>query len=140
MRATVYARLFDRLTDLIPNVQTARAGTVFCALSRIPDDMAVYCHVSAVEGSMRLIELADDNGGRRGHPMPAPWLKLRVDVASGLAEVLEMEDSTGYQVIYIGGGAVSPHRPQINLFALNWLQVMVNFELRFQPVDVAVVV
>ena len=40
MRTTVYARLFDRLADLIPNLQSARAGAVFCAPPRIPDDMA----------------------------------------------------------------------------------------------------
>ena len=59
MRTTVYARLFDRLADLIPSLQSARAGAVFCAPPRIPDDMAVYCHIAAVEGDMRLIELAE---------------------------------------------------------------------------------
>lgn len=92
MRTTVYARLFDRLADLIPSLQSARAGAVFCAPPRIPDDMAVYCHIAAAEGDMRLIELADDNQ-KKGTVMPAPWLKLRVDMANKLAEVLEMEDS-----------------------------------------------
>lgn len=48
MRTTVYARLFDRLADLIPSLQSARAGAVFCAPPRIPDDMAVYCHLSLI--------------------------------------------------------------------------------------------
>lgn len=137
MRTTVYARLFDRLADLIPNLQTAPAGAVLCAPPRIPGDMAVYCHIAAVEGDMRLIELADDNN-RKGAVMPAPWLKLRVDVANRLAEVLEMEDAFGYQVIYTGGNCVNPRRAQINMYAMNWLQVMVNFELCFQPADVSV--
>ncbi|QOT82351.1 MULTISPECIES: hypothetical protein [Burkholderiales] len=137
MRTTVYARLFDRLADLIPSLQSAHAGAVFCAPPRIPDDMAVYCHIAAVEGDMRLIELADDNQ-KKGAVMPAPWLKLRVDMANKLAEVLEMEDTFGYQVIYTGGSAVNPRRAQINMFAMNWLQVMVNFELCFQPADVSV--
>lgn len=137
MRTTVYARLFDRLADLIPSLQSAHAGAVFCAPPRIPDDMAVYCHIAAVEGDMRLIELADDNQ-KKGTVMPAPWLKLRVDMANKLAEVLEMEDTFGYQVIYTGGSAVNPRRAQINMFAMNWLQVMVNFELYFQPADVSV--
>ncbi|WP_231113363.1 hypothetical protein [Pandoraea pnomenusa] len=109
MRTTVYARLFDRLADLIPSLQSARAGAVFCAPPRIPDDMAVYCHIAAAEGDMRLIELADDNQ-KKGTVMPAPWLKLRVDMANRLAEVLEMEDTFGYQVIYTGGSAVNPRR------------------------------
>ncbi len=71
MRTTVYARLFDRLADLIPSLQSARAGAVFCAPPRIPDDMAVYCHIAAAEGDMRLIELADDNQ-KKGTVMPAP--------------------------------------------------------------------
>ena len=86
---------------------------------------------------MRLIELADDNQ-KKGTVMHAPWLKLRVDMANKLAEVLEMEDTFGDQVIYTGGSAVNPRRAQINMFAMNWLQVMVNFELCFQPADVSV--
>lgn len=102
MRTTVYSRLFDRLADLIPTLRTAKAGAVFCAPPRNANDMAVYCHVAEVDGDMRLIELADDNI-TGGTVMPAPWLKLRVDMANKLAEVLEMEDTFGYQVIYTGG-------------------------------------
>ena len=86
---------------------------------------------------MRLIELADDNQ-KKGTVMPASWLKLRVDMANKLTEVLEMEATFGYQVIYTGGSAVNQHRAQINMFAMNWLQVMANFELCFQPADVSV--
>lgn len=137
MCTTVYARLFERLADLIPNLQTAAAGAVFCAPPRIVGDMAVYCHIAEVEGDMRLIELADDN--KKGITVvPAPWLKLRVDMANRLAEVLEMEDTFGYQVIYIGVNSVNPRRAQINMFAMNWLQIMVNFELCFQPADMSV--
>lgn len=137
MRATVYARLFERLTDLIPNMKNAQVGAVFYAPPRIAGDMAVYCHVAAVEGDMRLIELVDDNL-KKGAVMQAPWLKLRVDVASNLAEVLEVEDAYGYQVVYTGDYTVNPRRAQINMFAMNWLQAMVNFELFFQPADVSV--
>ena len=86
MRNTVYARLFDRLADLIPSLHSAPAGAVFCAPPRIPDDMAVYCHIADADGDMRLIELADDNI-KSGTVMPAPWLRLRVDLANKLAEV-----------------------------------------------------
>lgn len=137
MRTTVYARLFDRLADLIPSLQSTHAGAVFCAPPRIPDDMAVYCHIAAAEGDMRMIELVDDNQ-KKGAAMPASWLKLRVDMANKLAEVLEMEDIFGYQMIYTADSVVNPRRAQINMFAMNWLQVMVNFELCFQPADVLV--
>lgn len=137
MRNTVYARLFDRLADLIPSLGAARAGAVFCAAPRIEGDMAVFCHIAEVDGDMRLVELADDHK-RGGTVMPAPWLKLRVDMAGRLAEVLEMEDVHGYEVVYTGGKTVNPRRAQINLFALNWLQVMVNFQVAFRPADVLV--
>lgn len=139
MRTTVYARLFDRLVDLIPSLRSVPAGAVLCAPPRIPGDMAVYCHVAAVEGDMRLIELADDNV-KRGEAMPVPWLKLRVDLANRMAEVLEMEDAFGYQVVYVGDRAVNPRRSQINLYITNWLQVMVNFELCFESADAPAVV
>lgn len=67
---------------------------------------------------MRLIELADDDN-KKGTVMPAPWLNLRVDMVNKLAEVLEMEDTFGYQVIYTGGNAVNPSRAQSNMFAMN---------------------
>ncbi|WP_459203470.1 hypothetical protein ACQVRV_00390 (plasmid) [Ralstonia pseudosolanacearum] len=135
MCQTVYARLFDRLADLIPSLQSAQVGAVFCAEPRVAGDMAVYCHVSQVQGDMRLIELADDRT-KGDQVMPAPWLKLRVDLARRLAEVLEMEDVHGYEVIYVGDCDVNPRRSQINMFAMNWLQVMVSFELAFRSVDV----
>lgn len=137
MRNTVYARLFDRLADLIPSLATAPTGAVFCAAPRVPDDMALYCHVAEAKGNMRLIELANDRT-TGDSVLPAPWLKLRVDVSTCLAEVLEMEDAHGYQAIYGGSNAANPRRAQINLFALNWLQVMVNFELAFRPADLPV--
>lgn len=132
---TVYSRLFDRLADLIPKLQTASA--VFYAPPRTKGDLSVYCHISEVDGNLRLIELADDCTEGEA-VMPKPWLKLRVDMANRLAEVLELEDSTGYQVVYFGGKAVNPCRAQINLFAVNWLQVLVQFELAFRPVDMPV--
>ncbi len=135
MRTSVYARLYERLTDLIPELQSASTGLVLCATPRIPGDITVYCNIAAAEGQMRLIELADDTQNKVG-VMPAPGLKLRVDLANKLAEVLEMEDVFGHQVIY-SGGDVNPRRPQINMLALNWLQVMVNFELSFQPTNVS---
>jgi uncharacterized protein YqiB (DUF1249 family) len=137
MRHTVYARLFERLADLIPGLQSARAGTVYFAPPSTLRDMAVYCHIAAVEGDMRLIELADDSE-KKGAAMPAPWLSLRMDMSTKLAEVLEVEDSFGYQVIYAAGSEVNPRRAQINMHAMNWLQVLVNYELCFQPADVSV--
>lgn len=132
MRNTVYARLYDRLALLVPTLSTAPAGAVFCAPRRTEGRMPVYCHIADRDGDMRLVELADDRA-QGGAFLPAPALRLRVDVAARLAEVLELEDTFGYQVIYVGARAVNPRRSQVNLFAANRLQTLVNFNLVFRP-------
>lgn len=137
MRNTVYGRMFDRLADLIPSLHSTPVGAVFYAPPRLPDDMAVYCSVSAINGDKLLIELAEDRS-KDGKVMPARWLKLRASVAEGIAEVLEIEDVHGYQVVYHGHHVINPRRAQINLFAVNWLQTMVNFEVAFRPIEVQV--
>ncbi|KVV25104.1 hypothetical protein WK78_03165 [Burkholderia cepacia] len=138
MRNTVYGRMFDRLAYLIPSFQTVRSGAVFYAAPRHADDMAVYCCVTALEGDGLMIELADDRT-KDGKDIPAPWLKLRVSFAEHAAEVLELEDVHGYQVIYHGDHVVNPKRAQLNVFAVNWLQTLINFEVAFRPVDVPVI-
>lgn len=132
MRNTVYARLFDRLFDLVPRLQSAPLGAVFVAPERTPGDVVFYCRLVQVEGEMRLVELFGKN---TKHPSsaPLPWFRLRVDVANRLAEVLEMGDETGYRMPYANARL---RRAQTNLYAVNWLQVMVNFELCFQHADV----
>lgn len=137
MRNTVYARLYDRLAELIPHLDTAQAGAAFCALSRSRDELTVFCHVLDADQGMLLVELAMDRN-QGGAVLPAPWMKLRVDTASRLAEVLEVENAQGYQVIYTGGQAAHPQRAQINLFALNWLQAMLSTSSAFLPVDMPV--
>jgi hypothetical protein len=138
MQNTVFARLFGGLDTLIPNLQDARAGAVFYAPPRGKNEHAMFCSVSQVDGDMRLIELADDRVQRDGEIVPAPWLKLRVDMSNKIAEVLEMEYGNGYEAVYTGGKTVNPQRALINLFAVNWLQAMVNFELAFLSTDMPV--
>lgn len=132
MRVTVYDRLFDRLTDLVPMLADAPAGAVFCAPARVEGAAAVYCHVLEREGDMCLIELADDRADGAA-VMPSPWIMLRVDLARRLAEVLEVEDAFGYQVIYTRAHVVNPRRAQLNLHAVNWMQTLLNFNLVFRP-------
>lgn len=135
MRTTFYDRLYDRLTDLIPDVEKARAGTAFYAAPPKPDDMAVFCQILDVQGPLRLIQIAKDKNNAAGQPVP--WFTLRVDTANRLAEVLEMENEQGYSAAYARSQA-SPRRYRLNLLAVNWLQFMIGFELRFQSVDALV--
>ena len=132
MPATIYEKLFSRLADLIA-FENAPEGSVFCATPRLVGDLAVYCHVSAAEGSMRIIEMADDNP--KTGALPRPWLKIRVDVSNHIAEVLEVEDAFGYQIVYSAPMQINPRRPQINMFALNWLYMLAKFRTSEQHLE-----
>lgn len=138
MSNTVYARLYDRLSDLIPGLATAPEGGTFYAPPHLSGDMAIFCQVSAIEGRIRTIELADDHV-IDGQPMPAPWITLRVDTVGQVAEVIALQDSFRYEVVYAGGNVVNPRKAQINLFAVNWLQVMLNLQVAFQAAELATV-
>ncbi len=124
---TVYTRLFSRLNALIPGFRNINAGAVFSAQPRIDGEMTVFCYVTEEEGNMFLIELAGDRA-IQSPELTSPWLKLRVDMTRQLAEVLEMEDAFSYQVVYVGAQAINSRRDHINLFAMNWLQVMKTFD------------
>jgi uncharacterized protein YqiB (DUF1249 family) len=131
---TVYTRMFERLNDLIPGFQSISAGAVFSAQPRIEGEVTIFCHVTEAEGNMLLIELSGDRTNKTPE-LISPWLKVRVDITKRLAEVLEMEDAFSYQVVYVGAQAVNSRRDQINLFAMNWLQVMKRFDQVSRPVD-----
>lgn len=131
---TVYHRLFERLADLIPAIDTLATDAVFCATPRRQGDCATYCHALHVDGDMCLIEVADDhlNGTVLESSMR---VEMRVDLQNKIAEVLSVETPYGYELIYTGTPIVNPHRAQINLYIVNWLQVMLNFDLVFEPVN-----
>jgi hypothetical protein len=135
MRNTVYSRMFERLADLIPSAFTTGSAAVFYAPPRIKNDYSTICQVQKVEGGLFLVEMANDTL-ENGIETPAPWIKLRVDVQSRVAEVIEMQDPHGgYQVAYMDSNIVHPRRSAINLFAVNWLQIMIGLEVSFQAID-----
>lgn len=134
MQGTLYKRLFERLTDLIPNLTAPREGASFYAPPRVEGDIASYCTVSKVQGSVCEVEIAQDTLVN-GREQPAPWMVFRVDSAAGVAELLAMEDQWRYEVVYAEDDTPNPRRSQMNLFAVNNLTAMLNLGGAFRPVD-----
>ena len=137
MSTTLQARLFERLADLIPDLTAVREGSTFYAPPRLEGDIASYCTVAARRGAVVELELAHDiMKGDEG--VPAPCLTLRVDVSARTAEVLAVQDDWKYEVVYSDSGAPNPKRSAMNLYAVNWLAMMINLGGAFRAVDLPV--
>lgn len=137
MPTTLQARLFERLADLIPNLTEVREGSTFYAPPRLEGDIASYCTVARKRGDVVELELAHDvMKGSEG--IPAPCLSLRVDMASRTAEVLAVQDDWRYEVVYSDSGVPNPKRSALNLYAVNWLAMMINLGGVFRAVDLPV--
>jgi len=135
MQNTLYARLYERLSDLIPSLALLAEGATFYAPSRVPGDMAMYCSVSKVYGAIIEIELAHDQVVN-GEDQPAPWMVFRVDTVSQTAELLAVQDEWRYEVVYSDTDRPNPRRVPMNLFAVNWLTIMSSLYVVFQPIEV----
>lgn len=130
---TIYARLFERLDDLIPNLATVREGDTFYAPPKIDGDMAMFCSVSKADSPVIELELAHDEVVN-GEEQPAPWMVFRVDMQNKTAELLAVQDEWRYEVVYSETDRPNPRRSPMNLFAVNWLTIMLNLHSVFQPV------
>lgn len=130
---TIYARIYERLADLIPNLTTVKEGETFFAASRNPDDMAVYCNVSKVDAEIIELELANDLE-INGEDLPAPWMVFRIDMRAQTAELLVVQDEWRYEVVYSESNLTNPRRAPMNLYAVNWLTIMLHIQSAFQPV------
>ena len=140
MQTTIAARLFDRLADLIPSFATSGEGAVYYAPPRLEGDIASYCTVSKACGNgVFVLELSHDIVVK-GVDEPAPWMEIRVDLNSRQAELLTVQDEWRYEVVYSESGAPNPKRTQLNLYAVNWLSMMLHHGGAFRPVDVPVAV
>lgn len=135
-RHSIYARLFDRLDALIPNLSEAQSGDTFVAHPKIPGDMTVYCTVTSVSGGHICLDLAH-NQAPEDETMPAPWMAFRVDTTSEVAELMALEDEWRYEVAYSTQDQPNPRRQTMNLFAVNWLTIMHNLQSVFQRGTVA---
>ena len=147
MNPSVFERIYARLTTLIPGLDTAPIGSAFYAPARIAGDMSVSCSIAQEAGQAAGRSAGTNLGSRtfeleiahdqivNGDEQPAPWMVFRVDAENRSAELLAMEDAWRYEVAYADGGQSNPRRIPMNVFAVNWLTVMINLHLVFQPVS-----
>ena len=134
MTSTIYSRLYQRLDDLIPNLACATEGGTFYAPPRIKGDMAMYCTVAKVAMPVIELELAHDQVVN-GEEQPAPWMVFRVDTLNETAELLAVQDQWRYEVVYSDCDLPNPRRAPMNIFAVNWLTIMLNLHSVFQPIE-----
>lgn len=133
MKSTIYSRLYQRLDDLIPNLTGLTEGGTFYASPRIEGDLSMYCTVAKVALPVIELELAHDEVVN-GEEQPAPWMVFRVDTLNKTAELLAVQDEWRYEVIYSDADRPNPRRAPMNLFAVNWLTIMLNLHSVFQPI------
>ena len=133
MPSTVFARLYERLNDLFPNLPNFVEGSAFCASPRIKDDWAIYCDVSKVHHPVIELELAHDQVVN-GNDQPAPWMVFRVNTELKTAELLVLQDEWRYEVINSDVNRPNSRRAPMNLYAVNWLTTLLGLQSVFQPV------
>ena len=129
----LFDRLYQRLADLVPNLDNVTVGSTFFAPPRIAGDMSIYCSVSGAQDGVIELEMAHDQVVD-GVEQPAPWMVFRVDTVNKQAELLAVQDSWRYEVVYSEDNRANPRRIPMNLFAVNWLTIMLNLHSVFQPI------
>jgi uncharacterized protein YqiB (DUF1249 family) len=127
---TLYQRLFDRLSDLIPHLPSVQSGQSFKAPPRIQGDMEIFLDVLGVDGAVVELQIAHD---KIGAVDPAPWMTFGVNLSTSTAEVLAVMDDWKYEAAYSDRQAPNPRRVPMNTMALNWLTIMLNHGAHFQP-------
>jgi hypothetical protein len=135
MSQSVYASLFRNLMTLIPGLADPPCGAHFCVpYPHLPDVLLSAC-IIAREGDMCLLVLTESQLDF-DTLQPASVIRLRIDLASQLAEILEYEDLRGLLVVYADTRTIHPRRIQINLAGNDWLQALIGFNLIFRLIAV----
>lgn len=136
MKSTVYDRMFDRLSDLIGGLTKSPAGSTFYASPRQPDDMSLYCCITNVSGNFIDLEIAHDESvrGVPGETIPTPWMTFRLDLAEARAELLSIQENLSYELVHSESEKPNPRRAALNMFAVNWLSILINMQFVFVPV------
>lgn len=136
MQSTVQSRMFDRLKDLVPSVELYAEGSTFFAAPRHKGDLSLYCSlVSKSDHSLKL-EIAQDlaDPGIPGEASPAPWMEFRVDLQNGIAELVAFQENSVYEQVPPASGPATRRSAGLNMFAVNWLNILVNMQFVFIPV------
>lgn len=130
---TVYTRMFHHLADLVPNVAVYPEGASFYAPPRIVDDMSLFCSIVRQGHQVTEIEIAHDQV-KEGTTEAAPWMVFRIDHAEGTANLLQFQEAYNYDAIHGHSDTCAPRGANLNVFAVNWLNVLVNMRFVFAPV------
>ena len=136
MESSVQGRMYARLTDLVPQLEQQPQGAIFFAAPKQKGDMSLYCNVNWRTEQLMDLEIAHDliDPTVPGETWPAPWLMFRLDVSKKTATLMAIQEGASYEVVQSDDGRVSPRRPQLNMFAANWLNIMINLQFVFAPV------
>ncbi len=133
--ATVYSRLYERLNDLIPQIEATKYDSVLFATSRHKDDLSIFCEILVNPDKTLTVQIAHDKISD-GNAHPAPWMEFKVSPTSLSAELLTIQDEWCDQILYDRHNTTtSTHqRAAKNILALNWLTTILNQQMVFKPV------
>lgn len=129
MSNNVQCRIFQILSDLIPNLEMHESRTRF-APPRVDGDMAVHCTIDDMEEGHLEIEIAHDQNPARGSSQST--IRFDVNTLTGTARVTRLQHGCHYSVSSVNSDVRSA---RINLYAANWLAVLQTLGRMFQPVD-----
>jgi hypothetical protein len=134
MKADLYSRMFSRFEDLIPDLLSISSpGAAFYAPPKTSADLALFCSVSACEGDTLELELAKDEIAN-GVEQRAQWMKFKLDRKARTAYLIACQTESGHECIQYE--TIYPHsrRLPLNLFAVNWLGILVNLQFAFRAI------
>jgi hypothetical protein len=133
MKTDLYSRMFARLDDLIPGLSCiSDTDAAFYAKSR-NGELALFGSVSLCSGHTLELELAHDEV-IRGVEQTSPWMKFRIDLATQTARLIAYQTGSSYEVIKDETIYPKSSNLPLNLFAVNWLGILVNLHLAFHAV------
>jgi hypothetical protein len=129
MSKNVQCRIYQLLSDLIPNLTEQESRTRF-APPRITSEMAVHCTIDEAEYGHLDVEIACDQPASRDREQSR--ICFNVDPVHRTARVTCVQDGDHYSVASPGTDAQSA---RTNVYAANWLAVFHTLGRVFQPVD-----
>lgn len=133
---SVYSRIYQHLQDLLPDLANQAEGASFFAPPRLPGDWSLYCGITKNTGTFMEIEIAHDQT-LNGLDHAAPWMVFKIDHASKTAELLKFQDERSYETVRPCDSQHAGKRSNLNMFAANWLHVLMGMAFIFQPVAAA---
>jgi hypothetical protein len=125
----INSRIYKCLDELIPDLPHVKLGQSFFATPRIKDDMAFFCSITKNDSEIIELELAHDQVVN-GEARPARWMSLTLNTDTKTAELLDLHED-GF--IYSQKNINSSRKTSINIFVVNWLNIILHIQSSFQP-------